>query len=221
MKANRYDLVLLDMDMASINGFETTLNIRNELSTDIPIIGMTDALLEGQQATYHQLGIDGILIKPIDTDSLENEFERLVSGSIAGSTECHILTNQQVSVDVTMLYEISGDDEIYIGLMIQTFLQNMPGTLKNIDESLLNKDWEGLYKAAHYAKSSLSVIRVSGMFEAVLAVEERAKKRIELDTLPMLVMQIKQCFLLAEEVLVKNITTVCRAHYRQSFRNYC
>jgi CheY-like chemotaxis protein len=203
LKANRYELVLMDIEMASMNGFETTLYIRNELSKDIPIFGMVDRLLESEQDKFQKFGIDGILIKPINSESLVNEFERLLPGGFAGSTKRHILTNQHVAVDINMLYETAGDDESYIALMVQVFLQNMPRTLKNIDESLLNKDWDGLYKAAHFAKSSLSVIRVSGMFEAVLAVEERAKKRIDLDTLPMLVQQIKQYFVLAEEVLVK------------------
>src|SRR3954454_12014108 len=111
----------------------------------------------------------------------------------------HILTKGNVSIDLNMVYEISGNDESYIILMVQIFLQNMPGTLRRIDEGLQKEDWEEVYKAAHFAKSSLSVIRVSPMLELVLAIEERAKKRNGVELMPELAAQVNDAFAVAKD----------------------
>jgi hypothetical protein len=63
------------------------------------------------------------------------------------------------------------------------------------------KDWENLYKAAHYAKSSLSVIKIGEMFDWLVTVEGNAKRKTSLDSLPELVEKIKVKFSMAEKVL--------------------
>jgi HPt (histidine-containing phosphotransfer) domain-containing protein len=113
----------------------------------------------------------------------------------------YILRNGNVSVDLTMVYEISGNDESYIALMAQIFLQNMPATLQRIGESVQKEDWEEVYKAAHFAKSSLSVIRVSPMLELVLTIEECARKRIALERIEGLTEQVNDSFVMAKDVL--------------------
>jgi HPt (histidine-containing phosphotransfer) domain-containing protein len=120
----------------------------------------------------------------------------------------YALRSGSVCVDLSMVYEISGNDESYIALMVRIFLQNMPATLQRITEGVEKLDWEEVYKAAHFAKSSLSVIRVSPMLELTLIIEDCARKRIGLERLQELAEQVNGAFAVAKNILLEKFNTV-------------
>lgn len=211
-KKNKYDLILMDIQMPLMDGYEATSYIRNQLGSNVPIIAMTAFALNGEEEKCYECGMNNYVSKPFTIENLSNVIEKVLTGPGHVASNPYVLCKKSISVDISMLYDISGDDENYISVMVQTFLENMPNTLKKIDESLLNEDWDGLYKAAHYAKSSLSVIKVSEMFEAVLAVEDYARKRINLNELPSLVEKINEAFLIAEDVLSKKFAPACNSY---------
>lgn len=117
------------------------------------------------------------------------------------SNNPYILKNENVCVDITMLYQISGNDEDYIHLMVQTFLNTMPDNLRKIEQGIESRDWENVYRSAHYTKSPLSVIKINEMLDWVLQIEENANKKAGLDILPGLIKKIKEKFFFAEQLL--------------------
>lgn len=113
----------------------------------------------------------------------------------------YIIENKDVSIDVSMLYNISGNDESFICTMVQTFLKTMPETIKKLEESLNNQDWENVYKSAHFAKSSLSVIKIDEMLDWVVQAELSAKDESSVYLLPELVKKIIEKYSFAEVLL--------------------
>jgi CheY-like chemotaxis protein/signal transduction histidine kinase/HPt (histidine-containing phosphotransfer) domain-containing protein len=68
---NRYDLVLMDVEMPRLNGIEVTQRLRTEERfRDLPIIVMTAHDIASQWENYQSIGISDSLSKPIDTDAL-------------------------------------------------------------------------------------------------------------------------------------------------------
>jgi CheY-like chemotaxis protein/HPt (histidine-containing phosphotransfer) domain-containing protein len=208
-KKNKYDLILMDIQMPLMDGYEATQYIRNQLQSNIPIIAMTAFGLNGEDNKCYEYGMNDFVSKPFTIENLANVIQKVLSVPLEDVQNPHILSSKNVSVDLTMLYDISGEDEAYISVMVQTFLENMPVTLKKIQQSLLDNNWEGVYQAAHYAKSSLSVIKVSEMFDPILAIESIAKKQTQLEKLPALVQKVNDAFLIAEEVLTKKYVVPC------------
>lgn len=133
----------------------------------------------------------------------DNTNENMLAGRNAAVTpdNPYIIENENVSIDVSMLYDISGNDKSFIYTMVQVFLKNMPNSLNKIQQSLNNQDWEDVYRSAHSAKSSLSVIKIKEMFDWVVQIEENVIKKTSLDSVPDLVEKIKKKYLFAEEIL--------------------
>lgn len=208
-KKNKYDLILMDIQMPLMDGYETTAYIRNQLQSNVPIIAMTAFALNGEDEKCLECGMNNYVSKPFTVENLGSVIQKVLSLPAELNSNPHLLLNKNVTVDLSMIYEISGDDESYINLMVQTFLESMPGTLEKINQSLSDADWDGLYKAAHFAKSSLSVIKVSEMHETAFAIEQNAKHRTSLDTLPALVSKLNQNFAAAEEVLATRFGLAC------------
>lgn len=77
IKTNRPDLILLDVMMPQINGFDVAAVLKNDPQTaDIPIIILS--IIENKERGYH-IGIDRYLTKPINKEQLRNEIGSLLS----------------------------------------------------------------------------------------------------------------------------------------------
>lgn len=77
----RYDLVLVDIAIPGLDGYEVTLRLRSEESLkDVPIVAIT---AEGSRNTSLSVGCDGFLQKPIDARS----FVRTLEGYLKGQKE--------------------------------------------------------------------------------------------------------------------------------------
>jgi HPt (histidine-containing phosphotransfer) domain-containing protein len=115
-----------------------------------------------------------------------------------------ILTGYNATIDISMLYTISEDDDMYIRKMVQTFVNNMPSTLQKIDDGVSTADWDAVYKGAHYAKSSLSIIKVHGMTDNMLRIELNAKHKTDIAYIPELLNAVKEQFQNAKLLLSEN-----------------
>jgi CheY-like chemotaxis protein len=77
IKTHCPDLILLDVMMPQINGFDVAAVLKNDPQTaDIPIIMLS--IVENKERGYH-IGIDRYLTKPINTEKLLNEIGSLLS----------------------------------------------------------------------------------------------------------------------------------------------
>ncbi|MCB2094581.1 MAG: response regulator [Rhodobacteraceae bacterium] len=80
LRAERFDLVLLDMNMPNLGGVETFRSIRNSGKewAEIPVIALTADALANTRKHYQDLGFDGFLAKPVDSRLLWAEILHVV-----------------------------------------------------------------------------------------------------------------------------------------------
>ena len=73
------DLIVLDLEMPGISGFEAARRLRQCPSThDIPLIAATGYSHHRQLSLARDAGFDRVMVKPIDPDSLLEEIEKLL-----------------------------------------------------------------------------------------------------------------------------------------------
>jgi PAS domain S-box-containing protein len=75
IKTNTYDLILMDLHMPEINGFEATKYIREEMKSQIPIIALTADVTQADIDKCLAVGMQDYLSKPIDEAIL---YEKIV-----------------------------------------------------------------------------------------------------------------------------------------------
>ncbi|WP_026462126.1 response regulator [Adhaeribacter aquaticus] len=80
LQENDYDLVLMDIEMPEMNGYEATSYIRNELGakSNIPIIVITSLTGTSEAAKCMLLGANTFLSKPLNAEDLIAEINTLV-----------------------------------------------------------------------------------------------------------------------------------------------
>lgn len=74
IKETKFDIVLMDMEMPVMNGYEAATIIRQELKNSIPIIAMTANAMAGEKERCLSLGMNDYISKPINANLL---FEKI------------------------------------------------------------------------------------------------------------------------------------------------
>lgn len=80
-RARQYhpDLILMDISIPKIDGWEATQRLKSDESTkEIPIIALTAHALEEDRQKALQAGCDGYLAKPVEPRRVVQEVERFV-----------------------------------------------------------------------------------------------------------------------------------------------
>lgn len=70
LEHNTYDLVLMDLQMPEMDGFETAAYIRNVLKSNVPIIALSASTMENEYQKCIDAGMCTCIIKPLDKDKL-------------------------------------------------------------------------------------------------------------------------------------------------------
>lgn len=73
LKEKEYDIILMDLHMPEMNGYETTDYIRNTIHLDIPIIALTADVASVDIEKSKKAGMDDYISKPIDEKLLYNK----------------------------------------------------------------------------------------------------------------------------------------------------
>ena len=119
-KGNKYDLILMDIEMPVINGYDATLEIRKEKANDgIPIIALSAKTDDAAKEKAFAVGMQGYLTKPISLDA----FYKIVYDALSHSTKIHRDENiqtQESENELTALKELGkfeGEDTFYKSLL--------------------------------------------------------------------------------------------------------
>ena len=82
LQSEKFDLILMDLQMPEMNGFDATKAIRklNGELAGIPIIAMTANTLESEIEKCMESGMDDFISKPFDSKTLLEKISKLVKG---------------------------------------------------------------------------------------------------------------------------------------------
>jgi signal transduction histidine kinase/DNA-binding response OmpR family regulator/integral membrane sensor domain MASE1 len=69
-ESQRYDLVLMDVQMPEMDGFEATRLIRSELKLTIPVLAMTAGVMASEREQCIASGMDDFIAKPVDAEDM-------------------------------------------------------------------------------------------------------------------------------------------------------
>jgi len=84
LERERFDAVLMDVQMPGIDGFETTREIRAR-GLDLPVVALTARVLPTDEARCRAAGMDAFLPKPVDAAALYATLERLATSGAGAS----------------------------------------------------------------------------------------------------------------------------------------
>ena len=76
-KTSSPDMILMDIQLPGIDGFEATAILKSDSVTmHIPIVALTSYAMDGDKKRAKEVGCDGYICKPIDTRTFLKDIEK-------------------------------------------------------------------------------------------------------------------------------------------------
>ena len=179
LKKDNYDLILMDIQMPVMDGYEATKTIRNEFDApknQIPIIGLSAHALKKEKDKCLNLGMNAYLTKPFKPEEIINQISQFVFSKQTKTKEPKkIIRSKMKMLNLETMKEMYGNDMNSIKSILQLYTEQIPNQIKTINENLLNKDWENAKINAHSLKGTLSYLGNEELRQKALDIETIAK----------------------------------------------
>jgi two-component system sensor histidine kinase/response regulator len=210
VKREQFDVVLMDVQMPVMGGFEATRLIREHEATSgrrTPIIAVTAHAMKGDREACFAAGMDGFAPKPIQSTKLLEMVDRLVTGSMRAATPVTTMravtapTTVTPVAPVTVRAEVAGNsdsatlDEVALmklvsgnralaGELAGLFLEDLEPRVTEITAAVDGRDAERLRMGAHALAGSAGTLN-AGLVAAAARVLETIARSGELGGSPL------------------------------------
>jgi CheY-like chemotaxis protein/HPt (histidine-containing phosphotransfer) domain-containing protein len=174
LRRQPYDVVLLDVQMPEMDGFEAARNVKARSWGGTPprLIGMTALAMDGDRERCLAAGMDDYVTKPVRPEELQRALEQCVplagpSRPVAATSEPSL--DEQVLANLRELQE-PGDAD-FVTMLIDHLVADVPERIGAMADAIRHVDGGALERAAHSLKSSaanlglLELSRLAGALE--------------------------------------------------------
>jgi signal transduction histidine kinase/CheY-like chemotaxis protein len=180
VREQAFDLILMDVQMPLMNGFEATGLIRQFVDAHrahTPILAMTAHAMDGDRERCLQAGMDGYVSKPIQKPLLFAEMARLVSdtGPVEETAAAQPTTTNTILLDRELLLARLDDDEELLTDMVDIFLKNRDKHMSALRGALEQGDSAAVQFVAHTLKGEVGNFYAEDAVNAALRLEQMGR----------------------------------------------
>jgi CheY-like chemotaxis protein len=204
LEQKEYDLILMDIEMPDMNGYETTKHIREVLESNVPIIALTAHALPGEREKCLEMGMNEYISKPIDASKLFESIYETLRKSIASQME----TVQEIGhvTNLQNLKETMHGRKAAIKEMLGYLLEQVPIYLKDLNEAVERTTYPDIAKLAHKIKSAILIMGAKHLEPLLNEIELKAKNNNDIDKIISLNNELnKSCKQAMKEVMEEKL----------------
>lgn len=186
--SHHYNLILMDLQMPRMDGYEATKRIRERCKPeDLRIVAMTADAMCGVRNSVIDAGMDDYITKPIEPEALFEVLLKWINpkdiediphdpGDTEGQSTLPVELPQIFGIDMTTgIRRVSGNRALYRKLLLSFYDKNQ-NFGRNVKEALEGKDRKNAERIAHTLKGVAGNIGADGVFEAAKNLDGELKK---------------------------------------------
>jgi CheY-like chemotaxis protein len=199
IEVKTYDLIIMDLKMPVMDGYQATKYIRNELKppkNEVPILGMTAYAMKEERQKCMQEGMNDYLLKPFETEILIEKIEQLIKMNTVNKplTEWaedtpHTLVNQHI--DLSYMPEVYTRNAEKKKKILTLSFNKIPNDIQKLKNNYEISDLNSIKDIAHSMKASVFFLGLTEMHGLLKDIEHNIKNGIQLDLLPSMISRIE------------------------------
>lgn len=182
---DKFELVLLDIHMPDISGFEVADYIRN-LAGDkhVKIIAVTADILQEDKEELTNSQIDDVLIKPYKEVQLYNKICKVLEVDsriiLKESIELKTLEKNQLSdFDLSELVAVTRGNDDFFNEMIDTFIENATEGIEQLQNAFTANNWKEIREISHRLTPSYKHLKMDGLVSDLVEIKSQAKAPVD------------------------------------------
>jgi two-component system, sensor histidine kinase and response regulator len=162
LEQSAFDLLLLDVNMPQMDGFEVIRAVREREQTSgnhLHVIALTALSGKRDRQRCIEAGMDDFLVKPVRAAEVYATLERVIMAEPAAEPE----TSADIPsvIDPATLWSACGGDGALLAELIQLFQQESPRLLRRVEAAVRSANAEQLRTAAHAARGLVAFFSTS------------------------------------------------------------
>jgi CheY-like chemotaxis protein/HPt (histidine-containing phosphotransfer) domain-containing protein/anti-sigma regulatory factor (Ser/Thr protein kinase) len=194
LRKEKFDIILMDIQMPELDGIETTKIIRKELKLTVPIIALTANAFKSVINKCKRAGMNDYITKPFEESILIETIDKHTFNkhTFDRNTVTTNLENSSTEplYNLKTLQDMSKGDEKFVIKMITIFTNQIIETLANIDNALLENNFNELARLIHKIKPSIENLAIESIVNNLKCLE-KADKYNRKDKNPIIIIYAK------------------------------
>ncbi|WP_320837934.1 response regulator [Zhongshania sp.] len=184
LQTDEYDVLLTDIQMPEMNGYELTKRIRKaeQMSgSHLPIVAITANVMERDVADCLASGADDFIPKPVEINTLKEVLARVDANLALGGHAVEQgpdmdapsgdVESETLAIDISQLVSMIGDDASMHCMIFKSFTDSSPENIQAILEGIKARNPENVYMQAHKFKSSARSMGAHSLADTCAALE--------------------------------------------------
>jgi two-component system, sensor histidine kinase len=168
----KFDLILMDVQMPVMNGIAATHIIRERISKTIPIIALTANAIKGESDKCISAGMNAYISKPFEEAVLVRTIGSLLGKEINDQgDEKETAAAEESLFNLEDLRKISRGDEKFVTKIITMFIKIAPESVSEMKKALDRNDFEKVKSVAHSLKPSIDNLGITSMKTKIREIE--------------------------------------------------
>lgn len=168
-----FDMILMDVFMSGLDGFETCSRIRTSDTNnkDIPIIAVTSNTDSETLVKLQECGMNDMISKPIQKAEIEKIIKKYLSNPKKEPKK-----NNTLEVFDFNEYEVTYQSESLRIDILNTFLEECPTDFEKVKKAFASQDKDEIYSIVHYLKGSFGYLKAKAIFKDAKAICDLIKQ---------------------------------------------
>ncbi len=210
LRVNDYHLILMDIQMPLLNGYDATKRIRSEFTChkqEIPIIALTAHASNGDAKEAKKLGFNDYLFKPFNLKLLHARLKQYGAVTTALASEKADIQDDDIVnlVDFSYIESESLGHPNIIKMLIESFIREFELFISSAKQANIDQDWNGVYKAVHRIGPSISNFNIKNIKPYTIQLYEKSKEEQENDTYLSLITKAEEEFKKIKPIFQKKL----------------
>lgn len=197
---NKTDLVLMDIQMPVLNGFDTARIIRQR-GNKVPVIALTANAIKGENEKCFEVGMNDYITKPFKEEEFLKKIAHWLNAEITYNENLKIkeVPKGEPLYDLSALQEISRGNDAFIEKMVNLFCQQSQVMVEQIKIAYAADKLEVMGAVAHKLKPSIDNLKINSLKQVIRKIEDAGKAQSKTHELAGLIQ-------LTEDIICKTVT---------------
>lgn len=201
LAAEHFDLVLMDIQMPVMDGYEATKYIREQMPPEkarITIFAMTAHAHMAQDEKFKEYGMDDCVLKPFEPKQLFSKIAYYINNSVNEISSKHEDMNNtelpEATIDLSYMELMADGDNDMKKIMLELLFDEPLQEIQAMYQMVKNDDWDGIRKASHKMKSTLAFVGNDSLTQTNKEIEDISKQEVGVEKLPQLVKMLDKLY---------------------------